>query len=803
VVRGRGKRGLSIREVPKNAVTESSPQRIDGDAVGRARSFLHRWVGDAGGIVVVVLVGVASVLPALLQGSTLGPFDQLSTVGLSVQHGVVIHNILSSDQIRQMIPWTALDWRDVHSGHLPLWNPYSVLGMPLAFNWQSAPFSPPLLIGYLFPLRLAYGVGVLVKLFIAGTGAYVFARVLRIGVLGSVLAGIVFELSGAFSVWAGYTLTGVAAWTGWVLAATALVLSGRHRWRFVVFLGVAVAMSVYGGDPEETALLLLGAGVFAVVLLALRARGRRDDGPIARPLVDLAGALVLGLALSAPLLLPGLQVAGHSVRTGPAGGPMPLSTLVNVAFARFFGTPVVGTTYFGPANYYATAAYVGVIALGLAAVGVYLRWRRPQVPALLAMAGVFAVFIYIPFAVSEANRVPGIQAILWWRALPVLALTPAVLAGLGLDALLAERAARRVLVPMAVAFGVLGLAVAAVGGYFLATAAHMPSLARSARGTSFVWPLVGVGAGLASVVVLASCRNPRQRARLARPVAIVLVVVECAFLLTSAQPLWSSSSGYFSTTPAERALEQRVGTAVVGFGSCPQGVAGVSTLGMLVNTNDAYGVVEFSDYDGMTPRGYYTSWAAATKTPLVLTPGNFCPAVTSVALARRYGVSYILEPAGAPGPAGTRRVATVGGEGLFFVPGAARATLAPLPGTHPPSSGLGSATVHMTGPGTWTVDVDARTTARLDLRLTDEPGWRASLDGKTDALGSWDGVMLQVTVPAGHHVIVLSYLPRSFVLGVVLCLVALGVVTVGSVVALRRRRAATGGWPTSDPERPG
>jgi len=39
----------------------------------------------------------------------------------------------------------------VHLGFLPLWNPYSGPGLPLAFNWQSASFGVPSLIGYLMP----------------------------------------------------------------------------------------------------------------------------------------------------------------------------------------------------------------------------------------------------------------------------------------------------------------------------------------------------------------------------------------------------------------------------------------------------------------------------------------------------------------------------------------------------------------------------------------------------------------------------------------------------------------------------
>ena len=69
-------------------------------------------------------------------------------------------------------------WTQVHHGQLPLWNPYEALGMPLAFNWQTAAFSVPALVGYLFPLRLAFTVEVMLTLVIAGTGVYALCRVL-------------------------------------------------------------------------------------------------------------------------------------------------------------------------------------------------------------------------------------------------------------------------------------------------------------------------------------------------------------------------------------------------------------------------------------------------------------------------------------------------------------------------------------------------------------------------------------------------------------------------------------------------
>src|ERR1700722_8569793 len=106
----------------------------------------RRWGPDVVGVVWVLAAAAVVMAPALAHGASLGPFDLLSRYGLTRQHGVVVHDSLSSDQIDAFIPWTSLAWTQVHHGSLPLWNPYTALGLPLAFNWQSATFSLPALV---------------------------------------------------------------------------------------------------------------------------------------------------------------------------------------------------------------------------------------------------------------------------------------------------------------------------------------------------------------------------------------------------------------------------------------------------------------------------------------------------------------------------------------------------------------------------------------------------------------------------------------------------------------------------------
>ena len=54
------------------------------------------------------------------------------------------------------------------------------------------------------------------------------------------------------------------------------------------------------------------------------------------------------------------------------------------------------------------------------------------------------------------------------------------------------------------------------------------------------------------------------------------------------------------------------------------------------------------------------------------------------------------------------------------------------------------------------------------------PGWTATLDGQAVPMYPADGIFRAVWVPAGHHTLVFSYVPRSFSVGAAISLVAWG-----------------------------
>lgn len=422
---------------------------------------LRFWETDVLGVLWVLATAVAVLVPALVHGTSLGPFDFLSQFGLSLHPGVTVHNSTNSDLIQQFIPWTTLAWTQVHHGQLPLWNPYSALGMPLAFNWQSATFSVPTMLSYLVPVRFAFTVQLLVTVVVAGTGVYVLGRVLRLGVLGCVFAATVYELSGPLIGWLGWPQASVMSWAGWLFATALLVVGDRHRVRDIALFAFVLACMIYAGFPEALVLLGLALAVFLVVLLGLRVPQLGGSGPILHPVVDLAVGAVAGAALAAPLVLPGLQLVSKSWRSSSGALSadhvgLPTHDLVNVVFQGFYGLPVAGSQWFGSQIfvYPGTAAYVGVTALVLAVTGLALRRKSREVIAFGAVLILMAAVVFVPPVISLMNRLPYVGGVLWVRVVMPMVLAVAVLSGVGIDVLIRSRKERTVLLWLGSGFAV-------------------------------------------------------------------------------------------------------------------------------------------------------------------------------------------------------------------------------------------------------------------------------------------------------------------------------------------------------------
>ncbi|MGH3577360.1 MAG: YfhO family protein, partial [Mycobacterium sp.] len=244
------------------------------------------------------------------------------------------------------------------------------------------------------------------------------------------------------------------------------------------------------------------------------------------------------------------------------------------------------------------------------------------------------------------------------------------------------------------------------------------------------------------------------------------------------------------STPGEVALKRAVGHSLVGFGAplcfLPPG------LGITPNAQVTYGIQELALYDPMIPNAYFSAWKGLTH-QVAGNPNDsaYCPVVTTADQARLYGVHFVLEQAGSPGPIGAVFDRRIGDEDLYRIPDAAAATLTPVTviGRFPADSGAGTAVaVHHPDPASWKMVTDAAGSQVLRLRLTDVPGWHASIDGRSVPIHSFAGLMLQVNVPPGAHTVELHYWPATFTAGIALASLATAGLTIALLVGRFSRR---------------
>lgn len=782
--------------------------------------------------------------PALSRGGAIGPYDLLSVLGITSTAHPHVHNPVASDQIQQFIPWQVLSWIQVRAGRLPLWQPANLLGMPLAFNFQSAPFSVPVAVGYALPLGTAHTASIVVELVLAGTGTYVLCRMLRLGVLPAAVGATIFELSGAFTIWLGVYEAGCCCLLGWVLAASVALLRGRRRAVPLALLALGLALAFAAGEPQIDAYFAAFVALFAAVALT---RGWAGTAPYAggggnppvsaagmrrwrrRALVDHVLALAAACGLVAPVYLPGVQVLLRSARVrGPVVSGLPPHNVVDLFMPWYSGVPTNLASVVGPDNLYVASVCVGVVGLVLAVAGLaYLR-RRPEVLAFGIAAVALLVVLYAPPVTGVLQHIPEVKFFRADLGTTFLDFALAMLAAFGAKALLGTAPAPGDPTPadpgvtrwtgrlFLAATVTLALLTLALGLRLAISGSHLTAAQESVRTAGFLWPAIGIGA--CAVFAVAWYLRRRLGAgpgRAGRAVAVrvtaavagragvaALLVVEAAFCVISGAWYLSSTSQPLRVTPAVASLQRTVGEKLVALGACPS-LNSFPSVGIMPDANAAYGVDELADYDPIITVQYYASLAEATGTPRTppMTGSNavLCPAVTSAAVARYYGASYVLEPEGTARPRGARFVTQVHGEALYAVPDSGRATLVPL------GSGRAGAeradqrveAAHESVGGTWHIVVRARRRSLLVVRVTSVPGWQATIDGKPLRLRTYGTVMLAAAVPAGRHVITLRYWPALWSVGLVVAAVTAAALVASLLVAAWRRlhgprRAARG-----------
>ena len=426
-------------------------------------------------------------------------------------------NPLQWDGMAEFYPWRLFAAETLKSGYLPLWNPHQFCGTPFVANSQSAVFYPLNLIFCLFSVARAFGISVLLHLFLTGSFLYAFLRSRAVALRRSaaLLGAVAWQLCHWQVAWLALpTFLCVSAWLPLALLLTDRTIERPTALRSVG-LGLCLGVMLLAGHLQIAfyCLGLVTAYAFFRILPLLKTRWR----PLLRA-AALAGLLAFGLA--APQLLPSVELARISHRAGsPVSAAaytgyvrlaVPPVNLITLFAPGFFGSPMRGTYWGvglngGPGAYMENACYGGVLTLLLAIAGLMLTWRTHSltrffsvtalVALLLALGTPLNALLFFGIPGFAQTGSPGRILILWSFCLPILA-------ALGTDALL-RRLEIKTLGKVLAAFGASAVLIVIYTVVWINHTAPAGTLAANAASESDLWRLpVGILLGAAAAVWL-------------------------------------------------------------------------------------------------------------------------------------------------------------------------------------------------------------------------------------------------------------------------------------------------------------
>ena len=793
---------------------------------------------------VYLILALVLVAPALLPGRALSSSDYLWSVApwsSSAPAGVPIggSNPELVDPATVFQPLTRYETRQ--GATPPLWDPYIMAGRPLLADAQAAPFSPYTLPAYVLPFWRSLAISAALKLLVAAMGAFLFVRLaLGIGFAGALLTGMVFAFGLFMIAWLPWPLASVWSFIPWLLLLTDRAVRRPSRLA-VCGLAVVVALQYFAGHPESSFHALAVTLAFALLRIGQRWRARGRT-PAFTAAGAAAGGIVLGTALAAAVLLPTAELVLHSAdlaqRSSQPYVVTPAKYLLGILLPDYWGRPTQ-TELSG--FLVQRAFYAGVLTLLLAFYA--LARRRHADRIFFAVLGLLALALVVgaqPFTFI-IRLIPGFSIAHNTRLVVFYLLAIAVLAGCGLDELLARRPrvvpARRsvrlapaglwavgVVIPVAVlvARGELiprltGRALDVSWGFARMPVVFAPDAVNVIRMASVIVWLTFAAA--ATILLLL-----RLRGRLG-PVAFasLVMILVCADLFRAGMgenPAIPIAHAVQPATPAIRYLQAHRPARFVGASS-PHGAVPLPP-----DTAVTFGLYDARGYDLPVEKHYDTLWRrTVSNQQLLIPPTQLAPvSASSLRTFDLFGVTDILQapsdpPLRAPGLrlaysgrdariyANDRALPRAAVVGAVSVAGSDHAALAavtdpsfdpaqlavtehPVPGipSTPAGGRAGGAEIVSYQPERVVVHARAARPAMLVLDDLAYPGWKATVDGHSAPIERTDYLLRGVALRPGDHTVEMRYTPVSWRIGWIISAIALLVLAALTAGGLAARR---------------
>lgn len=318
-------------------------------------------------------------------------------------------------------PWSRIILSSWQEGLFPLWNPYNLLGFPFLANYQTGVFSPffqPLIFG---PFESMVIPGLLIRLVLAGWGAYIFCRMIGVQKTGARLGALAFGLTGYLTQFINNEHVVIDLLIPLILIGADRLVNRGRRSDLILMIGVNFLILI-GGQPSS-ALFTLSFGYGYALFLIIMKRERRLESFFLLGVAAIVPALICLVQLLPFFEFASLAWTYHTPLLGSAH--IPLKGMITAIAPGFYG-PLDSARHLMPLVL--VAPYVGSVIATLALAGALRPKQKPDMFFTLVMIASLCIIMGVP-VINLITRLPGLEQMIFIKYLqPIIALSCAVLA---------------------------------------------------------------------------------------------------------------------------------------------------------------------------------------------------------------------------------------------------------------------------------------------------------------------------------------------------------------------------------------
>ena len=256
---------------------------------------------------IVALVTAVAFSPWIVFGKVLAPLDIVGEMFLpwrGEKTNPAVHNHMMTDVLLQHIPYRMVMHEALRQDGYIGWNPFVFGGTPQHANTIMIANEVTMLLHRFCDFWVAWNLGRLLQILIAGMGMLVFLR--SIGSLpGTTLLGAVgYMFNHQFVVWIYFhQLVAAFCWMPWALWALCLAREGNRR--YIAAASVFIALALLGATLQQAVFIVAVIGCLWVGWLI---DGRREGGSLWRSTLVIVISSLLGAGLAAFSLEPSIAL---------------------------------------------------------------------------------------------------------------------------------------------------------------------------------------------------------------------------------------------------------------------------------------------------------------------------------------------------------------------------------------------------------------------------------------------------------------------------------------------------------------